>query len=71
MNKYNNDRSRDKIDSILYRARKNEVDKILGETFKICGCFFVTASAGKNVTKALTNSFKKYMLLKHNRYQLE
>lgn len=34
MNKHNNDRSRDKIDSILYRARKNEVDKILGETFK-------------------------------------
>lgn len=29
MNKYNNDRSRDKIDSILYRARKNEADKIL------------------------------------------
>lgn len=43
MNKHNNDRSRDKIDSILYRARKNEneVDKILGETFKICGCFFI------------------------------
>lgn len=41
MNKYNNDRSRDKIDSILYRVRKNEVDKILGETFKICGCFFI------------------------------
>lgn len=43
MNKYNNDRSRDKIDSILYRARKNEneVNKILGETFKICGCFFI------------------------------
>lgn len=46
MNKYNNDRSRDKIDSILYRARKNEVDKILGETFKICGCFFVTVGVG-------------------------
>ena len=29
MNKHNNDRSRDKIDSILYRARKNEADKIL------------------------------------------
>lgn len=41
MNKYNNDRSRDKIDSILYRARKNEADKILGEIFKVCGCFFI------------------------------
>ncbi len=46
MNKYNNDRSRDKIDSILYRARKNEADKILGETFKVCGCFFVAAGIG-------------------------
>ena len=46
MNKHNNDRSRDKIDYILYRARKNEneVDKILGETFKICGCFFIAIS---------------------------
>lgn len=44
MNKYNNDRSRDKIDSILYRARKNEADKIPGETFKICDCFFIAAS---------------------------
>lgn len=46
MNKNNNDRSRDKIDSILYRARKNEADKILGETFKVCGCFFVAAGVG-------------------------
>ena len=44
MNKHNNDRSRDKIDSILYRARKNEADKLLGETFKVCGCFFIAAS---------------------------
>lgn len=42
MNKYN-DRSRDKIDSILYRARKNKADKIVGEVFKVCGCFFVAA----------------------------
>ena len=41
MNKHNNDCSRDKIDSILYRARKNEADKILGEIFKVCGCFFI------------------------------
>lgn len=45
MNKYN-DRSRDKIDSILYRARKNEADKIVGEVFKVCGCFFVAAGVG-------------------------
>lgn len=46
MNKYNSDRSRDKIDSILYRARKNEADKIVGEVFKVCGCFFIVAGIG-------------------------
>lgn len=46
MNKYNSDRSRDKIDSILYRARKNEADKIVGEVFKVCGCFFIAAGVG-------------------------
>lgn len=46
MDKHNNNRSRDMIDSILYRARKNEADKILGETFKVCGCFFVAVAMG-------------------------
>ena len=41
MNKHNIVRSRDMFVFILYRARKNEADKILGEIFKVCGCFFI------------------------------
>ena len=42
----NNNRRCDIIDSILYRASKDNLDKILGAVFNMCGLFFTVVSIG-------------------------